>query len=59
MYISDGLLTDVVLFQILAHFGVIKATTYWTTANVEFGLGYIILLEIDLMIRAITLTVEM
>jgi hypothetical protein len=35
------------LFQILAHFGVIKATTYWTTANVEFGLG------------AITLTVEM
>jgi hypothetical protein len=58
LYISDGLLTDVVLFQILAHFGVIKATTYWTTANVEFGLGYI-LLEIDLMKRAITLTVEM
>ena len=47
LYVWDRSLTDVVLFQILAHFGVIKSTTYWTAANVEFGLG------------AITLTVEM
>jgi hypothetical protein len=36
------MLLILVLFQILAHFGVIKATTYWSTANVEFGLGYVL-----------------
>jgi hypothetical protein len=30
-----------VLFQVLAHLGVIKATKYWSTANVEYGLGYV------------------
>jgi hypothetical protein len=35
------------MFQILAHFNVIKGTTYWTQANVEDGLG------------AIAITVEM
>jgi len=31
-----------ILFSILAHFGVIKGTEYWTVANVEFGLKYLI-----------------